>query len=415
VSTAGRGEVSALARRNFRVVWCSNFITAVGMMGFLPLIPLYIEEIGVVGEQSLRIWSGVIVAAAPLPAALMAPLWGAIGDRFGRKLMIMRANMAIVVFVGAMGFVTSPWQFLALRLGQGLFSGFIAPAMTLVSVSTPADRQGRTAANLQTAIMAGGIVGPLMGGAIADAFGHRALFMVCSGLSVVAVLLVGLFVTEPEDEHRGALAHVDGIGLLRSVIRDVAMFLGHPVLRVVLAGAFAVRFGASLLDPLLALWVETRSGFDLIHLKSVTGLVFGAQALATLLFTPVWGHIGDRLGNRRLLAICATGAGAAYLAQRAVDHVAVLAVLRFVSGAFVAGVVPAAFSAAARHSPVGKRGAAQGVTFSAVVMARALAPLGGGLLGAVAGLGPLFIVAALLMFVTSAVALRSSSDEPPKA
>ena len=48
-------------------------------------------------------------------------LWGALGDRVGRKLMIVRANMAIVVFVGLMAFVTSPWQLLALRLGQGLF------------------------------------------------------------------------------------------------------------------------------------------------------------------------------------------------------------------------------------------------------------------------------------------------------
>ncbi len=401
----------SLARRNFLVVWCSNFITSVGMMGFLPLIPLYMDELGVTGEDAVSLWSGVIVAAAPLPAAFMGPIWGALGDRIGRKLMMLRANAAIVVFVGAMGLVTSPWQMLALRLGQGVFSGFIAPAMTLVSVSTPAERQGRTAANLQTALMAGGIVGPLMGGAVADVFGHRAVFYVCGGLSVVAMLLVSFLVTEPPREDEESItASVDGLGLLRSVFRDVATLLKHPVLRIVLAGAFAVRFGASLLDPILALWVETRRGFAPEHLETVTGMVFGAQATATLLFTPVWGRVGDRLGNRRLLAICAAGAGVAYLAQRGVEHVAALACLRFVSGAFVAGIVPAAFSAAARNSPKGKRGAAQGVTFSAVVMARATAPLGGGAMAAAFGLGPLFLVAAGLMFVTSVMALRSARE-----
>jgi MFS transporter, DHA1 family, multidrug resistance protein len=410
VSSAGRGDLSGLARRNFLVVWWSTFITSVGMMGFLPFIPLYVEELGVVDEDALRVWSGVIVGAAPLLAALMAPLWGAFSDRLGRKLMIMRANMAIVLFVGAMGFVTSPWQMLALRLGQGVFSGFIAPAMTLVSVSTPANRQARTAANLQMALMAGGIVGPIMGGAIADAFSYSTVFVVCSGLSVLATLLVWGFVTEPQAAEESSPKQVHAFGLLRSILRDMAMFLKHPVLRVVLAGAFAVRFGASLLDPLLALWVETRSGFDLNRLEAVTGMVFGAQALATLLFTPVWGRIGDRLGNRRLLAICAAGAGLAYLGQRVVDDVTLLTILRFVSGAFVAGIVPAAFSAAARNSPVEKRGAAQGLTFSAVVLARATAPVSGGLLGAAFGLGPLFVLAALLMFVTSAMALRSSSE-----
>ncbi len=407
-----RDDVPPYARRNFILIWFSNFITSVGMMGFLPLIPLYMEEIGVVGDEAVRIWSGIIVAAAPLPAALMGPFWGALGDRYGRKLMILRANMAIVIFVGAMGFVSGPWPMLALRLGQGVFSGFIAPAMTLVSVSTPAARQGRVSANLQTALMAGGIVGPLMGGTIADQFGHRAVFVVCSALSVVALLLVALFVKEPEDDPSAAASKPEALAMWRAVMRDVGAFLGHPVLRIVLAGAFAVRFGASLLDPLLALWVETRTGFEPERLETVTGLVFGAQALATLMFTPVWGRIGDRLGNRRLLAVCAAGAGAAYLGQRFVDDVTLLALLRFASGAFVAGVVPAAFSAAARNSPVEKRGAAQGVTFSVVVLARATAPLGGGMLGAKFGLGPLFVLAAVLMFLTALAALRSSADVP---
>jgi len=411
-------------------------------MGFLPLIPFYAEQIGVIGDGPLRIWSGVIVAAAPLPAALMGPIWGALGDRVGRKLMMLRANAAIVLFVGSMGLVTSPWQMLALRLGQGVFSGFIAPAMTLVSVSTPAERQGRTAAYLQTALMAGGIVGPLMGGAVADVWGHRAVFFVCSALSAVAMLLVSLFVVEPERGTSGAVAEpdsdpdserdepdatpapaaravkagsgVDGTGLLRAAIRDVAEFLRHPVLRIVLAGAFAVRFGASLVDPILALWVETRTGFEMTHIATVTGFVFGAQAVATLLFTPVWGRLGDRLGNRKLLAICAAGAGLASLVQVMVDHVLVLTVLRFIGGAFVAGVVPAAFSAAAHNSPVERRGAAQGVTFSVIVLARATAPLGGGVLAAAAGLGPLFIVSAVLMLFTAAAALRSSQKEPPR-
>jgi len=404
------------------------------MMGFLPLIPFYAEQIGVTGDGPLRIWSGVIVAAAPLPAALMGPIWGALGDRIGRKLMMLRANAAIVLFVGSMGFVTSPWQLLALRLGQGVFSGFIAPAMTLVSVSTPAERQGRTAAYLQTALMAGGIVGPLMGGAVADVWGHRAVFFVCSALSAVAMVLVSLFVVEPARETSAAASEaeaddidaapaalpakagsgVDGTGLLRAAIRDVADFLRHPVLRIVLAGAFAVRFGASLVDPILALWVETRTGFEMTHVATVTGFVFGAQAVATLLFTPVWGRLGDRLGNRKLLAICAAGAGLASLAQVMVDHVLVLTALRFVGGAFVAGVVPAAFSAAAHNSPVERRGAAQGVTFSVIVLARATAPLGGGVLAAVAGLGPLFVVSAVLMLLTAGAALRSSQREPPK-
>jgi DHA1 family multidrug resistance protein-like MFS transporter len=425
----------SLARRNFIAVWCSNFITSVGMMSFLPLIPLYAAEIGAQGEAAVRIWSGVLIAAAPLPAALMAPVWGSLGDRIGRKLMMVRANLAILVFVGLMAVVVSPWQMLALRLGQGVFSGFIAPAMTLVSLSAPADRQGRTAANLQTALMAGGIVGPLLGGLVGDAYGYRAVFVVCSALSFVGTLIIVFLVKEPEarqqaqpegapgtavagagaQEADGAvgrsrthLRRVDILAVFQSALRDVVEFLRSPVLRVILAGAFAVRFAASLVDPVLVLWVETRTGFDPEFLATTTGFVVGAQAVATLIFTPFWGRLGDSMGNRKLLAVCAAGAGLAYLVQLFVMDVTMLAVLRFVSGAFVAGVVPAAFAAASVNSPMARRGAAHGVTFSAIVMARALAPLGGGFLAAAVGLEPLFIVAAVLMLLTAGVALRSA-------
>lgn len=426
------------ARRNFLVVWCSNFITSVGMMGFIPNIPLYLRELGVSDEGELRWWSGAIMAAAPLSAAVMGPVWGALGDRWGRKLMILRANAAIVLFVGAMAAVHSPWTFLLLRLGQGVFSGFIAPAMTLVSVATPPERQGRTVANLQTAVMAGSIAGPMVGGSLAGHLGHRAVFLVCAANSLFALLLVAWLVVEPLREGAPAAGDAGGAGgirdegdepveraggggrsrlrravaLMQGIARDTLEFLGSPVLRVVLAGAFAVRFGSALVDPVMALWVETRKGFAVEQLEQVTGYVFGAQAAATLIFTPLWGRVGERLGNRRLLAICSAGAGLSYLAQWFAPHVLTLAVLRFLSGAFVSGVVPAAFSAAARNSPSARRGAAHGVTFSVVVLAGALAPLFGGALAATVDLGAIFLLSAALMLVTAWASLRSASAVP---
>ena len=84
--------------RNFPVVWVSNFVTAAGMTAFLPQFPLYLQEMGVEDPAAVRVWAGVLVGAAPLPAAFMGPVWGALGDRIGRKLMMVRAQLAIVVF-----------------------------------------------------------------------------------------------------------------------------------------------------------------------------------------------------------------------------------------------------------------------------------------------------------------------------
>ena len=66
-----------LWRRNLILVWINNFITAVGMMAFLPLFPLYLQEVGVTDPAQVRIWSGVLVAGAPMTAVVMGPIWGA--------------------------------------------------------------------------------------------------------------------------------------------------------------------------------------------------------------------------------------------------------------------------------------------------------------------------------------------------
>ena len=161
-------------RHTYWVVFVSNLITAVGMMSFLPFFPAILQDLGVVDPDARAAWSGVCFGAAPLAAAFMGPIWGSIGDRFGRKLMLVRALLAIAVFVGAMGLATSPWHLLFLRLGQGVFSGFVPPSITLVSVASPREIQGRVTGSLQAALPIGMILGPLAGNFIQAAHGLSA-------------------------------------------------------------------------------------------------------------------------------------------------------------------------------------------------------------------------------------------------
>ena len=81
-------------KKNLYSVWCAQFIAAVGLNMVVPFLPLYLRDLGVVGDQPLKIWSGVVYAAPFLVSACMQPLWGILGDRIGRKPMIVRACRA---------------------------------------------------------------------------------------------------------------------------------------------------------------------------------------------------------------------------------------------------------------------------------------------------------------------------------
>ena len=377
-------------RRNFRVVWLANFVTAIGMTTFLRLFPLHLREIGLTDASSVALWSGALVAAAPLTAAFSGPVWGALGDRIGRKPMLLRANAAITLFVGAMWFARSPWLLLALRLLQGCFSGFIAPAMTLVSVAAPADRQGRIAGQLHTSVLAGNLVGPALGGFIGDHYAYRHAFLLCAAASVVALIVIGFGVREPV----AAAAPRDP---LRSgwsgLLADARQFLAPGPLRTMVIGVLLVRGFAVLPDPVTALFLPQLAGARPGHEGADTGIAAAAVALATLLVTPIWGRRGDERGHSSLLVKCALFAALCLIPQAAASHVFQLYALGFASGIFLAGVLPSAFGLAARFSPVERRGAANGFMFSAIGLANALGPLLGGVLAAFLSLRALYLVA----------------------
>lgn len=68
---------------------------------------------------------------------MSSPFWGAVGDKYGRKPMIIRAGLVLFVIYILMAFVTNEYQVLVLRLLQGLLSGFIPGAIAIVGTNTP--------------------------------------------------------------------------------------------------------------------------------------------------------------------------------------------------------------------------------------------------------------------------------------
>src|SRR5262245_27178340 len=150
------------------------------------------------GSQTSRAqrWSGAILAAPFLFAALMTPVWGYIGDRVGRKAMVVRALLGLSVALVLMGFARTPAELLALRIVQGMVSGFIPAAIALVSQAAPRADLGYALGTLSSAQAAGVVIGPLLGGVLADALGFRNLFFVTAAIEAVCGIAVILLVRE---------------------------------------------------------------------------------------------------------------------------------------------------------------------------------------------------------------------------
>ncbi|MBL8862061.1 MAG: MFS transporter [Planctomycetes bacterium] len=383
-------------RRTWWSVWTANFVTSAGIQSFLPFFPSLLEGLGLTDRVEIAVWAGVLYGAAPLSAAVMSPLWGSLGDRYGRKLMVLRSLLAITVFVGLMAFATAPWQVLVLRLLQGTFSGFIAPSATLVSVAAPASEQGRIAGSLQTAMAAGSVLGPLLGGIAALSAGVSSVFLGVAAAALASLILVWRFAHEDPAHRRGSEGRASVAKAVRDARRDFGELWANPRLRAGLGIVFWAAFALGATSPILELHVRDLVAGGPEGAAVWTSVLFSASALVNLLAMPAWGRHGDRVGHGRALASSALAAAFA-LAAQALPFYAALLVARIVFGAALAGSAACSFGLAAAETPVGRRGGAFGIVFSARTLAAAVAaPLGGWLAGRLGVPVVLLLCAALL-------------------
>ncbi len=422
-------------KRTYWVVWTANLVTSIGMMSFLPFFPSLLAEMGVEGESAISTWAGLCFAAAPLSATFSAPVWGALGDRFGRKVMVCRAMIAIAIFVGGMGFVQTPAQLLAMRLGQGLFSGFIPPSITLVSIAAPADRQGRVAGNLATALAVGGLVGPMFGGFIATLLGSRqAVFFVVGSLALISAVVVWFGADEDVSKRQARADGPRGVAAtLKQTGRDIGDVLANPALRATALVVFALQFGLGSINPVIELHVqsmfagaqlegsfwEKMTGFFASEGTSLeeraqtlaTSLLFGVMAIANLISLTAWGFYGDRVGHRRALIHCAILCVLALGVQAATGFYLVLLLGRFLMGIAMAGIGPLAFGLAAGQASQERRGGAFGVVFSARTFAVAIGGTVGGFLNPYIGIRGVMVLSSVLLIGT--IVLFRESKRPP--
>src|SRR5437588_2529272 len=163
-------HVSAAVSPSWRTslyVTCIAQATAMLAFGFiLPFLPLYLKEIGVTPDSAVVFWSGALVTSTGVSLAIFSPIWGALADRRGRKLMVLRSMLVGGLIIALMGLAQNVGQFLVLRILQGMFTGTIAASTALVASIVPRERLASSMGILQTSVYVGISAGPVLGGVL---------------------------------------------------------------------------------------------------------------------------------------------------------------------------------------------------------------------------------------------------------
>ncbi len=388
-------------RRTLYTLWVTQFIAVAGFSFVTPFVPYYIQELGITDVREVGLWAGLVTSAQAISMALIAPVWGALADRHGRRLMVMRATFGGAVILSLMGFVTNVQQLIVLRFVQGLFTGTVAATMALVAGTAPKEHAGMAMGSLQTAVYLGVSLGPLLGGISGDALGYRPSFWVTGGLLFISGILVVLFVRE--DFHP---APSPARGERLSYGRKLLLVLASGPLLAAFAARIMLRIGNQAISPILPLFVQNLlpSG---AQVGIVTGVIAAVTSLGSAAGAPLIGAWGDRFGQRRLLMLCALAAGICYVPQAFVSDPRWLFGWQFLSGFAIGGTLATLTALIAKLTPEGRAGVVFGLDASAMAASNAIGPLAGAAAAAAYGLrAPFFLTAFLLWMGALVIALR---------
>ncbi len=354
----------------------------------LPFLPLYLREIGVTPDSAVVFWSGALVTSTGISLAIFSPIWGALADRHGRKLMVLRSMLVGGLIIALMGLVQNVEQFLVLRILQGVFTGTIAAATALVASIVPRDRIAASMGQLQTSVYVGIAAGPVLGGLIAQAVGIRGTFFIAGAMLLASGMLVWQFVhehyTPPSLTKRPGFFETLGIGLRSRTLMPLMMTL------------LLVQLSTAIVFPILPLYVE--------HLSSATdpvklyaGLAYGATAVFSALAAVSYSRLVDRSGYRRILIYACFGAAVFFLPQAFAQNIGQFLLLRAGLGIFFGVLIPAANAIVGLVTPPELRGSAYGLTSSATAVGNAIGPLLGSTLAASFGYPSVFIATAAVL------------------
>ena len=392
---------------NLISVWFGCFFTGLAISQILPFLPLYVAQLGVSSHEALSLWSGLTFSVTFLVSAIVSPMWGSLADRKGRKLMLLRASLGMAIAILLQAFATNVWQLFFLRAVMGLTSGYIPNAMALVASQVPRERSGWALSTLSTAQISGVIVGPLMGGFLADYLGLRTVFIFTAVLLMVSFTVTLFLIKEGARPTTSKAERLSG--------KAVFATLPHPWLVVSLfVTTLVIQLSNGSISPILALFIQSLAP-DSTNIAFLSGFIAAVPGVSALLAAPRLGKLGDRIGTGRILLATLIVAVVLFFAMSFVTSPAQLAVLRFLLGFADGAMLPAVQTLLLKYSSDRVTGRIFGYNQSFMYLGNVAGPMMGAAVSALAGYRWVFIATAAVVLINVWQLWRAFKKAQPKS
>ncbi|WP_141505050.1 MFS transporter [Paenibacillus luteus] len=292
----------ALLLRNRGAVLLLMFnilLVFIGIGLVIPVMPTYMRELHLNGSIV-----GLMVAAFSLTQLLFSPLAGRLSDTYGRKKNIVFGVIIFAISEFLFGMVSEPVYLFAARMLGGIGAALIMPSvMAYIADVTTVEERAKGMGYINAAITTGFIIGPGIGGILAE-YGTRVPFYAAGIAGVISALLTifilpdsGVRKVQKSAKLREATETSFASQLLRSYREPY--FLSLIIVLV-------ASFGLANYETVFGLFVDQKFGFTAKDIAII--ITFGSIAGAVVQVT-IFGWILNRFGERNVISASLLTAG----------------------------------------------------------------------------------------------------------
>lgn len=406
-----QSSLSSPWQRTLYILFLAQLMTGVGFSSIFPFLPLYVKSLGSSHGFNLDLLAGLVFSGQAFTMMLASPFWGALADRYGRKLMVERSMFGGAFILGLMAFARTAEELVILRAIQGLITGTIAATNALAAASSPRENSGFAMGMMQVGMGAGVALGPMLGGAIADAHGYSAAFYVPAVLLLLAGLTVTIGIKEPPDPSRTNPGPGTNEKKQIGFLQGWKKVLSCPGVPATYGLSFLNNLCRNMMLPVVPIFISMlMQGTGLVN--TFTGLITGTGSAAATLSGIYLGRLGDRIGQLRILVTGLIVGGILFSLQSLVSAGWQLLILQAILGIAMGGITPSISALLARFTKPGTEGAVYGLDNSIGSGARSLAPLIGSTIMLWSGPRATFLVTGIMFILTAGIALLSLPRQP---
>jgi multidrug resistance protein len=354
-----------MKRISLGIIFLVVFIDLIGFGIVIPILPYYAKEFGADARQL-----GWLLAIFSLMQFLVAPLWGRLSDRVGRKPVLLVSLLVTSLSMGVLGLAHSLIGLFVGRTLAGVGSANISTAYAYISDVTTEENRTKGMGIIGAAFGLGFIFGPAIGGLLSP-YGYSVPMFVGAALAALNLIFASFFLAEPplSSEARS------GNRVKRFDLENIRSTLADPRTRLAIGIFFLVTFALTQMETIFAIFMFETFGLNARSagvLLAISGLIMAALQGGLI------GRLAKRFGEAKLilsgLAIAAVG-----LLGFADSHTLSAIVVALVILSVGHGMLhPSLSSLASMGAAPSRRGITMGVYQSAGSLARVLGPVSAG-------------------------------------